>query len=337
MNDRALFRPPPRGAARGRVTAVLAAVLLLATSGCTFEPAPSGEDASSARLRESSPIPAGWVAFAADWSASDISLVRPGEPTRVAFGSGEPAHRIFGSDDPGVSRMCPAFAPDGVHLAFGEANGDRETDWTGSALVVAELTAEGAVAAVERFALDDLAHAPCPIWSADGRWVAFGADTARERAARVVSDVWLVDTASGDIRVLRGLEATDLDWAPDGSELYVAGPAGIRVHTLRDGQTRTLDGTALAHNLTVSPDGHSLAVERRRFGAVQRFELVVMNVDGSDQRILVDDYTQMHSIGPVWSPDGSRIVFPALPDGHGRLGTGALLHRAARRDPRHGR
>ena len=59
----------------------------------------------------------------------------------------------------------------------------------------------------------------------------------------------------------------------------------------------------------MSPDGQTLAVERRRINAAERFESAPMNADGSDQRILTKDYMQMYGIGPVWSPDGSSIVF----------------------------
>jgi WD40-like Beta Propeller Repeat len=304
MKHRGPIPSEPVGAQRsGLTTAAVSALLVLAITGCAPGSAPTGQAAPTASPTIAEPSPpqyAGWVAFSADWSAGDILLVR----------AGEPAHRIFGSDDDGISRMCPSFAADGVRFAFGEGTGDRETGWTNSALVIAEVTAEGEGASIERFELDELAHPPCPIWSPDGRWIALGADTADQRVARVVSDVWLVDTSTGGIRVLTGLEATDLEWAPDGSDLYIAGPAGIRVHSPGDDEIRTLDDTALSTSLTVSPDGTSLVVERRRTNAAQRYDLLLMNADGSDQRMLVKDYAQMHSIGPVWSPDGSRVVFP---------------------------
>ena len=39
------------------------------------------------------------------------------------------------------------------------------------------------------------------------------------------------------------------------------------------------------------------------------FELLLMSVDGTDRRVLVEDYAHNRGIGPVWSPDGNRIVF----------------------------
>jgi hypothetical protein len=122
-------------------------------------------------------------------------------------------------------------------------------------------------------------------------------------------DVHVLDTEAGGIRGVTGVFATDLEWAPDGSQLYIAGEEGILVYSLADSGTRMLDDTALAQSLTASPDGQTLAVERRRVNAAERFDLWLMGADGSAPRIVVSDYTRMHGIGPVWSPAGSHVVF----------------------------
>ena len=284
-------------------TATCALALLLALTACTSDPAPF-----SVGVPVETPTGHGdppqatesWIAFSTPYAAMDIMLVRPGEP----------AHRIIGADDDGIARGCPAFAPGTARLAFGEAAGDHESGWTDAALVLADVSEAGEASVVGRIDLDFGASLPCPIWSADGRWLAFGtgADRPGNSSAYEFSEVGIVDVETGDLRRLPYV-ATDIEWAPDGSQLYLAGEGGISAYSFVDRATRTLDDTALTRTMAVSPDGLTLAVERRRINAAERFELVLMDADGSDQRILVNDYPQMYGIGPVWSADGNSVVF----------------------------
>ena len=122
------------------------------------------------------PIPTaianGWVAFAASTPTmltSDIYVVREGSSPR----------RITGSDTDLTDEICPAFSPDGTRLAFGQATGNSEDGYSGDgALVITDLSADGVRTATTTIALDGMPHPPCAIWSADGRWVAFGVGSA---------------------------------------------------------------------------------------------------------------------------------------------------------------
>jgi Tol biopolymer transport system component len=287
--------------------ALCVSALLLAVTACASASPPRADIVPTpTAVREASPVEAadGWTAFAAGGPAFDIMLVEPGEPPK----------RIFGSDEDELSRVCPAFAPGTARLAFGEATGGFEAGWTNAALVIADVTPGGEASVVRRIELDGIGHAPCPIWSPDGRWIAFGASAEQGWPFTPIASVWAVDTTTDEIRKLTGLAHTDIEWAPDGSELYIADESGILVYSFADGKTRTLPGTALTRRLAVSPDGRTLAVERRRINAAYRYDLLLMSTDGLDQRVLVNDYPQMHGIGPVWSPDGSRVVFQHLCD-----------------------
>jgi Tol biopolymer transport system component len=125
-------------------------------------------------------------------------------------------------------------------------------------------------------------------------------------------EVWVVSTETGEVRRLPELVVNDIEWAVDSSRLYMADDDGILVYSIADDQTRTLDDTAGATRLTASPDGNSLAVERRRSTSTvipQQYDLLLMSVDGADRQVLVEDYAHDSGIGPVWSPDGNRIVF----------------------------
>jgi dipeptidyl aminopeptidase/acylaminoacyl peptidase len=281
--------------------------LLLAVTGCASDPAIRADSIPTPAVSDvPPPIEAvnSWIAFSAGGPAFDIMLVRPGEP----------AHPIVGSEDERMAQVCPAFAPGTARLAFGEATGGFEEGWTDAGLVIADVTAEGEVSAVRRIELDGIGHAPCPIWSPDGRWIAIGANDEAGWPFTSIGAVWAIDTTTDEIRTLTGLAHTDIEWAPDGSELYIADASGVLVYSFADDSTRTLPDTAHARRLAVSPDGRTLAVERNRINAAYRADLLLMSADGSDQRVLVNDYPLMHGIGPVWSPDGSRVVFQHICD-----------------------
>ena len=74
----------------------------------------------------------------------------------------------------------------------------------------------------------------------------------------------MFDTETGEVRRLPGLSATDIEWAADSSQLYIAAADGIEVYSIADDQTRILDDSRGAVALSASPDGGTLAVERRR-------------------------------------------------------------------------
>ena len=98
----------------------------------------------------------------------DVYLVREGSSPR----------RITGSDSDLTDEICPAFSPDGLQLAFGQATVDSDTGYSGDgAVVITDLSAEGVRTATTTIALAGATHPPCAIWSADGRWLAFGVES----------------------------------------------------------------------------------------------------------------------------------------------------------------
>ena len=309
MSGLCVIRAPRRGA-RARLAAVgVWLVLVGMNTGCVAT-APPVEDRPSDSGSTPSPSPTamageGWIAYATYGPPEDIYFVKAGSAPRM----------VLESDGASRGQVCPAFSPDGTRLASGQGGYGQQGPKDG-ALVITDLTAEGDVAASEVIPLDGLFQQPCPIWSPDGRWVAFGVGSVANVhtwAYGVARGVWVFDTETGEVRRLQGrLAATDIEWAADSSQMYIAAAEGILIYSIADDQTRTLDDSRGAVALSASPDGGSLAVERRRDGPVgltDHFELLLMNVDGTDRRLLIEDYAHNRGIGPVWSPDGNRIVF----------------------------
>ena len=259
---------------------------------------------------------------------SDISLVRRAK--RLIASSGRTT-----TASPGSVRPSPRTA----RLAFGEATGSDEAGWTDAALVIADVTAAGEASVAKRIELEGLdertmsdlvaRRSPCRLRRRD---TPSGVDQSRRRCLGARHRDRRASAMSP------GSGATDLEWAPDGSRLYIAGEEGVVVYSLDDSSTHTLVDTALAASLTVSPDGRTLAVERRRVNAA---DAVRPLADGR-RRVrrsasLVSDYTRMHGIGPVWSPDGSHVVFQRkLRDDHVLDRRGGNLQRGARCHPRAG-
>jgi len=163
-----------------------------------------------------------------------------------------------------------------------------------------------------------------PRWSPDGRWIAFGAGDTDDHTQPVetVFGVNLVDTETGAVRVLpSGRPVSDLAWSPDGTKLALA-DGGIAVYSLATGEVRHLiDGTRV-QTLDWSPDGRRIAFDRVDPAAIPPPEpavsdarqLAVIDADGTDERIIASGYHANQGIGPVWSPDGNRIVYQRVCD-----------------------
>ena len=184
-----------------------------------------------------------------------------------------------------LTRRQPPRVPASYHSA-------TLGDFQDADLVIADLTADGAVSATTTIALDadQVATAdgtyrpPCPIWSTDGRWLAFGAGIYEHHVhPSRVDEVWLADTETGDIRQLPDVSrVSDIEWAPDAAELYIVSDGAIKVYSIAAHEHVTLDwstpndGTGLGSGsrlvyLALSPDGQRIAVQGRSCGGVRTY------------------------------------------------------------------
>jgi TolB protein len=210
----------------------------------------------------------------------------------------------------------PVWSPDGGKIAFqrtmpppGEANGQRQSD-----IYVINVDGSG-----ERKLTDDAASSG-PVWSPDGRRIAF---TSRRDGPRKPG-IYVINTdGSGLRRLLRNSGALP-SWSPDGRKIAFERASGgpfsdggkppyIYVMNVDGSGPRRLTRTAVVNFSfpSWSPDGRKIVFVSERDG---NFEVYSVNADGSERRNLTRD--PGHDSDPAWSPDGRKIAFVTKRDGN---------------------
>ena len=96
-------------------------------------------------------------------------------------------------------------------------------------------------------------------------------------------------------------------WFPEGDRIVFSHRGGVYVIDSAGSRLERIDGGGkkfdLSYGPSVSPDGSRIAYADYK----QQWEIVTTRPDGSDERRVTDNDTS--DISPVWSPDGSMIVF----------------------------
>lgn len=174
-----------------------------------------------------------------------------------------------------------------------------------------------------------------PVWSPDGKAIAFAADAGGNL------DIMVLDLADGKVRNLTKHPAEDREpaWSPDGQ--FVAfttnrnkvDPDDFDLYRIRveGAEMAPVDTSAdRASQPAWSPDGRRIAYTRSTTFDDHRLWLAAP--DGSEQKPLLPAIMPVNATAPAWSPDGTRIYFtgtvPGRPSRVGALdseGGGLLL------------
>ena len=219
-------------------------------------------------------------------------------------------------------KMSPMFSNDGTMLAYraGGASSPSGDDFAFSDLVVAN--ADGSD---PRVLVADVEGLSNPLWSPDGRFLAYTDVAGPTDHAHVIAVDGSTSTDLGDFG---GTGAWTPSWSPDGNRLAVAVGDGSRWIIDRDGSnarklSRGEYEEAGEHGQAAAwhPDGTRLLFTG---GTPNGGSVFMISLDGSEERAIAT-----HADGGVWSPDGSLIAYYEIVGEMGRLkladGDGAFL------------
>ena len=260
------------------VTAVL--VLALASSRRVAAPQPL------------KPTPAGSNGrIAYSLAGKGIYLVTEGQQPRLVIGT---------PDDDAVER-CPAFSPDGTHLAFTRqgATGTIRT-------FVADVGEAGIIGDSERFVVTSKGeYWACPEWAPDSNGLLYTNNQG----------LWIVGTETHEspIRIAPFPDLVDAGWSPDGSIVAAVSRDGdVFVVSVRDGTLITRAKGPTSASLSWSPNGDRIAVGQGNTGDLS--PVLLINVqNGESQELTASGRSFVGYGNPIWSSDGTSI---ALRDQH---------------------
>ncbi len=224
-----------------------------------------------------------------------------------------------GSNRPGNS--SPAWSPNGQRIAFVSGSGVCLLDGhfvSGRGVELGDVDIY--VANADGSGRQRLTRGPAvdcaPVWSPDGRKIAFQRSLVRREGDRVVGfdfDVYVINADGSGERNLTGdaLSVAPM-WSPDGQKIaFWSGPDGngwVSVMNADGSERRTLARNLI--HLAWSPDGAKMLLTRSvdQGRGERKTYVVVMNADGSGQRTLTR-IPQVNGFLPSWSPDGGKILF----------------------------
>jgi Tol biopolymer transport system component len=210
-----------------------------------------------------------------------------------------------------VEDTNPAWSPDGKRIAFSR----------GFSLYV--MNADGSGKRRIHPAPPGATLDPFPSWSPDGRQIMF-LDETKNTVKSVRPDGTGLRTLFRALKVGRVLGQPR--WSPRGGliawvavtkgDLYVSRPDGGGARRVARADTTGILDSGTEPAFDWAPDGKRLVFRSEPFRGDASM-IYVVNTDGSGMRLIskVSLYDGHSDHGPVWSPDGSSILFYRVGEG----------------------
>jgi Tol biopolymer transport system component len=237
----------------------------------------------------------GRSAFSTSTSASDAAVLTYRQAGLTELGWFDRSGRALGVVGPPGRYLDPSLSPDGQQVAVVRVDPDLGT----SDIWLIDV-AGGSASHLTSGHTDR-----CPIWSPDGRFIAF----ASKRGGAF--DVFQAPSSrtSGDEPVLNGHKAFPVDWSRDGESLLFQ-PESLEkpgVLPLRGDAKRTsLQGPPDMTQLRLSPDGRWIAYVSRETGQDEVYVCPFPTAEGRAKMISVGG-----GVEPKWRRDGKELFYLA--------------------------
>ncbi|MBC6963091.1 MAG: hypothetical protein DWB48_10315 [Nitrosomonas sp.] len=207
----------------------------------------------------------------------------------------------------------PRWSRDGKHIIF---NSRRSANIHYEAIVMAEANGSN-----EKVLLE---HGVQPLFSPTGDKIAFSYDTLLPGFGSNY-DIALHDLPTGATWLFKedtSFSETVTDWSPDAQYLLVENWKGTSssrpsrlvinidlINLLDSSRTQLTESPPqLNYFGRFSPDGQSIVYVHKDSSGTRVRNVYIMNRDGSGKRNVTSSDT-LSAISPVWSPDGSKIIF----------------------------
>jgi eukaryotic-like serine/threonine-protein kinase len=204
--------------------------------------------------------------------------------------------------------LTPTAAPDGDHVAYLSDSGGHSNVWVASTQGIAQQIT---------FESDPAVAIGIPIWSPDGRWIAFVSSKGNDRFN---FGIWLVRPDGSDLHqlVAKGLGVA---WSPKGDEVYYVETASsvMRKVAVSGGEPVTVRAEPVRNMIGLHESTVYFLVERGLMDGRPEFEIRAAPLGGGPARVVKTiDASRVAPwqvpFNPALSPDGRWLAMP-LADG----------------------
>jgi Tol biopolymer transport system component/DNA-binding winged helix-turn-helix (wHTH) protein len=209
----------------------------------------------------------------------------------------------------GHQDCCPAYSPDGKHLAFVRHNGNL------TAAEIYVMSAGGGSA--DRLTFDDAKIIGPPAWTRDRKSLVFSSTRSG------LATLWRIPASGGPPVQLTdvGVEAVHPTLPATGDRLafeQVIGNSSLWRLSLtdirkKDSRRQVTASEGFNGPAESSPDGKKIVFASDRSG---NNEIYTCEADGSNLLRLTNLKNPGGHVSPRWSPDGEKIVFDSVFRGH---------------------
>jgi Tol biopolymer transport system component len=214
-----------------------------------------------------------------------------------ADGSNETQLTTFSDAD-----RWPALSPDGSKIAYVSYRNELWTLWV--------MDSDG----TNPMQIPYAGNVQAPTWSSDGSQIAFGGD------AEDGYEIWTINADGSNPQRLttNSVAAGNPAWSPDRSQLvYTAEPMAdysdlYTVNSDGTGQTLLVSSVISGFSNEIpswSPDGTQIATIHSSAGNQGPYDLWVMDADGSNGQVLVQNIANPNVNNLAWSQDGNWLTF----------------------------